>query len=208
MVKRPVQTSLNRSFTGPQIPRLWRTEDRSPVFGLLRSWEFAVLIGLGPVQSRFFSGYKTGLPNTNHHATLHIENKNTPLSFVLNVSTTTTPTLFITPPSHCSPALSLSTLAQKTQHYCHVFCGAWLPPMGMFFVLLTFPSPAEHPKHTIQAYFACLASSTPLVLLSTRKMRRLCCAFHAGWLPSTASHLILHLRPSPHIPPPFPFPFL
>ena len=62
--ERPVQTSLNRSFIGPQIPRLWRTEDRTAVFGPLRSWEFAVLIGLGPVQSRSFSGYKTGLPNT------------------------------------------------------------------------------------------------------------------------------------------------
>ncbi len=62
--ERPVQTGLNWSFIGPQIPRLWRTEDRTTVFGPLRSWEFAVLIGLGPVQSRSFSGYKTRLPNT------------------------------------------------------------------------------------------------------------------------------------------------
>ena len=64
MVKRPVQTGFNRFFTGPQIPKIVKTEDRTTVFGLLRSWEFAVLIGLGPVQSRSFSSYKTGLPNT------------------------------------------------------------------------------------------------------------------------------------------------
>jgi hypothetical protein len=68
MVKRPVQTGFNRSFTGPQIPKIVKTEDRTSVFGLLRSWEFAVLIGLGPVQSRSFSGYKTGLPNTSNNA--------------------------------------------------------------------------------------------------------------------------------------------
>jgi hypothetical protein len=66
MVKRPVQTGFNRFFTGPQIPKIVKTEDRTTVLGLLRSWEFAVLIGLGPVQSRSFSGYKTGLPNTNY----------------------------------------------------------------------------------------------------------------------------------------------
>ena len=53
--KRPVQTSLNQSFTSPQIPRLWRTEDQTTVFGLLQSCEFVVLISLGLVQSQSFS---------------------------------------------------------------------------------------------------------------------------------------------------------
>ena len=74
-----------------KFPRLWRTEDWTAVFGLLRSWEFAVLIGLGLVQSRSwsgpvpvlvwfspglglvqsrsFSGYETRLPNTNSYGT-------------------------------------------------------------------------------------------------------------------------------------------
>ena len=64
MVKRPVETGWDWSFTGLQIPRLWRTKDQTAVFGLLWSWEFVVLIGLGPIQSRSFSSYKTGLPNT------------------------------------------------------------------------------------------------------------------------------------------------
>jgi len=62
--KRPVETGWDQSFTGPRIPKIVRTKDRTTVFGLLRSWEFAVLIGLGPVQSRSFSGFETGLPNT------------------------------------------------------------------------------------------------------------------------------------------------
>jgi hypothetical protein len=40
-------------------------EDQTTVFSLLWSWKFAVLIGLGPVQSWSFSGHETGLPNTN-----------------------------------------------------------------------------------------------------------------------------------------------
>src|SRR6266571_3471879 len=89
------------------------------------------------------------------------------------------------------------------RRHCRVFHAAWLPehqkqaPMGLFLVfgvLLTFPTPTEHPKHTAQACFTCLASSTPLVLPSTRKMRRLCRTFHAGWLPSTAADP--HLGPS------------
>ena len=38
--------------------------DRTVVFGLDRSWEFPVLIGLGPVQSRSFSSLLTGPSNT------------------------------------------------------------------------------------------------------------------------------------------------
>lgn len=38
--------------------------DRTAVFGLDRSWEFPVLIGLGPVQSRSFSSLLTGPSNT------------------------------------------------------------------------------------------------------------------------------------------------
>jgi len=70
-VKRPVQTGLNQSSTVLKFPTLWRTEDQTAVFSPLWSWEFAVLISLGPVQSWFFSGYKTGLANTKSNGILN-----------------------------------------------------------------------------------------------------------------------------------------
>ena len=64
MQERPVGTGCNRSLSVLNIWKCRWTVDRTAVFGLDRSWEFPVSIGLGPVRSRSFSCLLTGPSNT------------------------------------------------------------------------------------------------------------------------------------------------
>ena len=56
---------LDQFFIGLGISKILRDWRLDCGCGLWRSWEFPVLGGLSPVQSRFFCSLETGLPSTN-----------------------------------------------------------------------------------------------------------------------------------------------